>query len=47
MWKEVKIFIAATLTFSFMAMHGVDKDYQTMALAMAILLAGWIANGEE
>ena len=47
MWKEIKIIIAATLTFSFMVMHGMDKDYQTMALAMAILLAGWIANGEE
>jgi len=47
MWKEVKIIIAATLTFSFMVMHGMGKDYQTMTLAMAILLAGWIANGEE
>lgn len=47
MWKEIKIIIAATITFGFMAMHGMNKDYQTMTLVMTIFLAGWIASGEE
>lgn len=47
MWGEVKIIVAATVTFGFMAMHGMNKDYQTMTLVMTILLAGWIASGEE
>lgn len=47
MWKEVKIIIAATITFSFMVMHGMNKDYQTMTLVMTIFLAGWIASGKE
>lgn len=47
MWGEVKLIIAATVTFGFMAMHEMHNDYQTMTLVMAILLAGWIASEKE
>lgn len=47
MWGKIKLIIAATVTFGFMAMHEMHNDYQTITLVMAILLAGWIANREE
>jgi len=47
MWKEVKIIIAATITFGFMVVHEIHNDYQTMTLVMTIFLAGWIASGKE